>query len=38
MTDSSLDLPSAVWLYALLLGAACGVATGRRIVPQAEDE
>jgi hypothetical protein len=30
MADSSLDLPSAVWLYALLLGAACGVATGRR--------
>lgn len=38
MTDSSLDLPSAVWLYALLLGAACGVATGRRITPQAEEE
>lgn len=38
MTDSSLDLPSAVWLYALLLGAACGVATGRRIEPQAEEE
>ncbi len=34
-TDSSLDLPSAVWLYALLLGAACGVATGRRIEPRA---
>lgn len=33
MTDSSLDLPSAVWLYALLLGAACGVATGRRVEP-----
>jgi O-antigen ligase len=30
LSDSSLDLPSAVWLYALLLGAACGVATGRR--------
>lgn len=37
MTDSSLDLPSAVWLYALLLGAACGVATGRRVDPQAEE-
>lgn len=33
-TDSSLDLPSAVWLYALLLGAACGVATGRRVQPR----
>jgi O-antigen ligase len=31
VSDSSLDLPSATWLYALLLGAACGVATGRRI-------
>jgi hypothetical protein len=30
VTDSSLDLPSAVWLYAFLLGAACGVATGSR--------
>ncbi len=38
MTDSSLDLPSAVWLYALLLGAACGVATGRRLQPQADEE
>jgi O-antigen ligase len=28
--DSSLDLPSLIWLYALLLGAACGVATSRR--------
>ena len=27
VADSSLDLPSVVWLYALLLGAACGVAT-----------
>jgi hypothetical protein len=26
-TDSSLDLPGVTWLYALLLGAACGVAT-----------
>ncbi len=31
VSDSSLDLPSATWLYALLLGAACGVATGRRV-------
>jgi O-antigen ligase len=28
--DSSLDLPSLIWLYALLLGAACGVAAYRR--------
>ena len=27
VTDSSLDLPGVNWLYALLLGAACGVAT-----------
>jgi len=26
ITDSSLDLPSAAWLYALLVGAACGLA------------
>lgn len=38
MTDSSLDLPSAVWLYALLLGAACGVATGRRVEPVEKTE
>ncbi|MDP3495525.1 MAG: O-antigen ligase family protein [Hyphomonadaceae bacterium] len=38
VTDSSLDLPSAVWLYALLLGAACGVATGRRIEARADEE
>lgn len=31
VTDSSLDLPSATWLYAFLLGAACGVATGRKV-------
>jgi O-antigen ligase len=30
VADSSLDLPSLIWLYALLLGAACGVATFRR--------
>jgi O-antigen ligase len=29
-TDSALDLPSAVWLYAFILGAACAIATGRR--------
>ena len=28
-TDSSLDMPGVAWLYALLLGAACGVATTR---------
>ncbi|MBK8838313.1 MAG: hypothetical protein IPO30_06320 [Hyphomonadaceae bacterium] len=38
VTDSSLDLPSAVWLYALLLGAACGVATGRRIEPREKEQ
>jgi hypothetical protein len=27
VTDNSLDLPGVTWLYALLLGAACGVAT-----------
>lgn len=30
VSDSSLDLPSAVWMYALILGAACGVASGGR--------
>lgn len=30
VADSSLDLPSAIWLYAFLLGAACGVAVFRR--------
>jgi O-antigen ligase len=30
VTDSSLDIPGVVWVYALLLGAACGVATGSR--------
>jgi O-antigen ligase len=29
VSDSSLDLPGVVWLYALLLGAACGVATAK---------
>ncbi len=29
VSDSSLDLPDVAWLYALLLGAACGVATAR---------
>jgi O-antigen ligase len=37
-TDSSLDLPSAVWLYALILGAACGVATGRRLEPRKDEK
>jgi O-antigen ligase len=27
VSDFSLDLPSVAWLYALLLGVACGVAT-----------
>lgn len=30
VSDSSLDLPSATWFYALLLGAASGVATIQR--------
>jgi O-antigen ligase len=30
VSDSSLDIPSIAWLYALLLGAACGVATSKR--------
>jgi O-antigen ligase len=38
VTDSSLDLPSAVWLYALLLGGACGVAAGRRPQPREDAE
>jgi hypothetical protein len=29
ITDNSLDLPAVTWIYALLLGAACGVATMR---------
>jgi len=29
VSDSSLDLPGVAWLYALLLGAACGVATAK---------
>ncbi len=29
VTDSSLDLPGVTWVYALLMGAACGVATTR---------
>jgi O-antigen ligase len=29
VSDSSLGLPGVTWLYALLLGAACGVATTR---------
>jgi O-antigen ligase len=30
VSDSSLDIPSIAWLYALLLGAACGIATSGR--------
>jgi O-antigen ligase len=30
ITDSSLNLPSAVWLYTFLLGAACGLAPSKR--------
>ena len=30
VSDSSLGLPSAAWLYALLLGAASGIATLKR--------
>lgn len=30
ISDSSLDIPSIAWLYALLLGAACGVASTQR--------
>jgi O-antigen ligase len=29
VSDSSLDIPSVAWLYALLLGLACGVATSQ---------
>lgn len=29
MTDSSLNIPSVAWLYALLLGIACGLARGQ---------
>jgi O-antigen ligase len=36
LTDSSLDLPGVTWLYALLLGAACGLASGGRT--QSSDE
>jgi O-antigen ligase len=35
VADSSLDLPSAVWFYALLTGAACGVASIGRSPPAA---
>jgi O-antigen ligase len=30
VSDTSLDIPSIAWLYALLLGAACGVAASQR--------
>lgn len=36
ITDSSLDLPSAVWLYAFVLGSACGLAAGDRSTRQIE--
>lgn len=38
VADSSLDLPSVVWLYALLLGAACGVATTKSSSRAAESQ
>jgi O-antigen ligase len=30
VSDTSLDIPSIAWLYALLLGAACGMASSGR--------
>ncbi|HVY88055.1 MAG TPA: hypothetical protein VG942_04255 [Hyphomonadaceae bacterium] len=40
VSDSSIDLPTVVWIYALLLGSACGLATasvgGRRSNPLSE--
>lgn len=30
VTDSALNLPSAIWLYAFLIGAACGLAPSKR--------
>lgn len=30
VTDSSIDLPAAIWLYALIIGAGCGVAAAQR--------
>ena len=30
VTDTSMNLPSAVWFYAFLLGAACGLAPSKR--------
>ena len=30
VTDSALNLPSAIWLYAFILGAACGLAPSKR--------
>ncbi len=30
LSDSSIELPSIVWLYALILGAGCGVAAAQR--------
>lgn len=30
VTDSALNLPSAIWLYAFIIGAACGLAPSKR--------
>lgn len=38
MTDSSLNLPSVTWLYALLLGIACGLARDQEIKDRLEPE
>jgi O-antigen ligase len=38
VTDSSLNLPSVTWLYALLLGIACGLARGQEIKDREEPE
>lgn len=38
MTDSSLNLPSVTWLYALLLGIACGLARDQEIRDRLEPE
>ena len=38
VTDSSLNLPSVTWLYALLLGIACGLARDQEIKDRLEPE
>lgn len=38
VTDSSLNLPSVTWLYALLLGIACGLARDQEIKDRDEAE